>query len=244
MDEFSTEATQGDARRKLAEAEIKGHKTTSATPPIKEVPSGDAPAEVGEAATQRPKDHQATQGVAYMSLGDNPLIISEAIALLHMSGIQLKERTLQRYCQERAHGLFCEKRSTVSGQEWHVSEASLKAFVRDNPDRQDTERQATQGDASALIERREPQKEPETKPSAELPPTPAYDTDQIQFLREQIKVKDTQIATSNGQITALLERDRETNVLIQGLQQMVLRLQPPKTEREGDNDTSPPANSV
>ena len=43
----------------------------------------------------------------------------------------------------------------------------------------------------------------------------------IEFLKDQIQVKDRQI-------DALLERDRETNHLIQGLQNMVLRLQAPE----------------
>ncbi len=41
--------------------------------------------------------------------------------------------------------------------------------------------------------------------------------DDRDFLREQTKVKD-------GQIHSLLERDRETNILIRGLQQMLTPL--------------------
>jgi hypothetical protein len=41
--------------------------------------------------------------------------------------------------------------------------------------------------------------------------------DDRDFLREQIKVKD-------GQIGSLLERDRETNILIRGLQEMLTPL--------------------
>jgi len=41
--------------------------------------------------------------------------------------------------------------------------------------------------------------------------------DDREFLREQIKVKD-------GQIASLLERDRETNILIRGLQEMLTPL--------------------
>ena len=64
--------------------------------------------------------------------------------------------------------------------------------------------------------------------------------DDREFLREQIKVKD-------GQITSLLERDRETNILIGKLQEMLTPLlgapergprihdTPPQTStREGD----------
>jgi hypothetical protein len=41
--------------------------------------------------------------------------------------------------------------------------------------------------------------------------------DDREFMREQIKVKD-------GQIASLLERDRETNILIRGLQEMLTPL--------------------
>jgi hypothetical protein len=45
--------------------------------------------------------------------------------------------------------------------------------------------------------------------------------DDREFLREQIKVKDGQIALKDQQIGAMLERDRETNILVQGLQKML-----------------------
>jgi hypothetical protein len=47
--------------------------------------------------------------------------------------------------------------------------------------------------------------------------------DDREFLRNQIKVKDTQIAS-------LLERDRETNILIRGLQEMLTPLLGPRRE--------------
>jgi hypothetical protein len=46
--------------------------------------------------------------------------------------------------------------------------------------------------------------------------------DDREFLREQIKVKDNQIAVKDEQIAAMLERDRETNILIRGLQEGLL----------------------
>ncbi len=52
--------------------------------------------------------------------------------------------------------------------------------------------------------------------------------DDREFLREQIKVKDTQIGS-------LLERDRETNILIRGLQEMLTPLLGPRREdRQAD----------
>ena len=44
----------------------------------------------------------------------------------------------------------------------------------------------------------------------------------IQVLKEQVKKKDEQLGKKDQQITALLERDRETNILIKGLQTLLL----------------------
>ena len=52
------------------------------------------------------------------------------------------------------------------------------------------------------------------------------------FLHEQIKVKDTQIA-------ALLERDRETNILVRGLQQMLSPLLGPVRRDPLDEGSQP-----
>jgi hypothetical protein len=42
------------------------------------------------------------------------------------------------------------------------------------------------------------------------------------FLKTQLAAKDTQLASKDTQIAALLERDHETNTLIQGLQRMLM----------------------
>ena len=60
----------------------------------------------------------------------------------------------------------------------------------------------------------------------------------IEFLKKQIDIKDQQIAVKDQQIGAMLERDRETNVLIHGLQtsltQVVHALPHPKRD-EGNS---------
>jgi hypothetical protein len=56
--------------------------------------------------------------------------------------------------------------------------------------------------------------------------------DDRDFLREQIKVKD-------GQIASLLERDRETNVLIRGLQQMLTPLLGRPAREQSAEDREP-----
>ena len=51
------------------------------------------------------------------------------------------------------------------------------------------------------------------------------------MLRDQLQVKDEQIKSLNDKIDNLIERDRETNILLKGLQDKFLYLDKPKTEQ-------------
>jgi hypothetical protein len=53
------------------------------------------------------------------------------------------------------------------------------------------------------------------------------------FLKEQLVKKDEQIKDLGGKIDELIQRDRETNILIGQLQSKVLMLEKPKTEETG-----------
>jgi len=55
------------------------------------------------------------------------------------------------------------------------------------------------------------------------------------LLRDQLKVKDEQIKDLGGKIDQLIERDRETNILLKGLQEKVLMLEQPKPEQTGQD---------
>jgi len=56
------------------------------------------------------------------------------------------------------------------------------------------------------------------------------------LLKDQLKVKDDQIKDLGGKIDQLIERDRETNILIGQLQSKVLMLEKPKEPINGDAD--------
>jgi len=49
-----------------------------------------------------------------------------------------------------------------------------------------------------------------------------------ELLKDQLTIKDTQISTLNEQVHKLIERDRETNILLKGLQDRIMLLAPPK----------------
>ncbi len=51
-----------------------------------------------------------------------------------------------------------------------------------------------------------------------------------ELLKDQLTIKDTQISTLNEQVHKLIERDRETNILLKGLQDRLMLLEPPKQE--------------
>jgi chromosome segregation ATPase len=55
------------------------------------------------------------------------------------------------------------------------------------------------------------------------------------LLRDQLKVKDEQIKDLGGKIDQLIERDRETNILLKGLQEKVLMLEQPKPDQTGQD---------
>jgi hypothetical protein len=57
------------------------------------------------------------------------------------------------------------------------------------------------------------------------------------LLKDQLKVKDEQIKDLGGKIDQLIERDRETNILLKGLQDKVLMLEKPQqTDETGQPD--------
>ena len=49
-------------------------------------------------------------------------------------------------------------------------------------------------------------------------PVRPIDAEMVEFLKQQLQIKDEQIAVKDSQIESMLERDHETNILIQGLQ--------------------------
>lgn len=55
---------------------------------------------------------------------------------------------------------------------------------------------------------------------------------QEEFLKDQLREKDKQIESLGDKIDQLIERDRETNILLKSLQEKVLSLEAPKSPEE------------
>ena len=176
-----------------------------------------------------------------------PLTLEDVSRLFDEAGLPRNARTLQRYCA--AGRLDCIKEETATGLAYFVDpdsvERAIKQLAQLHGLTDEGRHGATSDDVSHTVAH---ESEPllmsdAPRPSAadrdhvaeiipERPRAPEPDTsgmvallerentglrEQSEFFRHQIEVKDTQIA-------ALLERDKETNYLVRGLQTMLAPL--------------------
>jgi hypothetical protein len=171
----------------------------------------------------RSADHQYT------------LSIEQTAELYDQAGLPRTIRAIQKYCA--LSKLDCHKVETEIGEKYLVAPYSVERHiayineVRTAPNNRDQTR-------TVASVRTMPNKDRGAANSNEEPRTDAAvrasDDRYVQqlekdneFLRGQIGVKDGQLALKDKTIDALLERDRETNILIAGLQK-ILGLPGPK----------------
>lgn len=168
-----------------------------------------------------PSRHAAT------SLDDHTLTIDEALARYERAGHPRTGRSIQRYCA-KGH-LDCLRQETPFGKKYLVTPGSVARHIaqieelasttgRDLPRRVASHVAVEQGlDAT----RENAATDPDTSRYV------AADVERVEreneFLRKQIDVKGGQLAVKDKTIEALLERDRETNVLVNQLQKMLAR---------------------
>ena len=186
------------------------------------------------------------------------LSLEDVSRLFEEAGLPRNERTLQRYC---AAGRFdCIKEMTVTGLAYFVDPISVERAIKELAQLHNLTDQVRRSPTSDSVSHYVAQESellamPDTpRPSAadraieepifqERQSAPEPDMsgvvavlerensllrEQKDFYRHQVDVKDTQIA-------ALLERDKETNYLVRGLQTMLA----PLLGRGGNRDTSP-----
>jgi hypothetical protein len=175
----------------------------------------------------------------------NWVTIKQATLTFADQGLPRNERSVRRYCKRG--DIECTKTENQQHQpQWWISQPSLVLFIeqelslpgqdRSEPDVSGSGQLAISNPASpddAMDMSGENRTEPDLsdKYTAQL-------ESENQLLRSQLDVKD-------GQIHELTSRAKETNVLIHGLQNLVMALQPPtssgddrNTSREGDNPFS------
>ncbi len=141
-------------------------------------------------------------------------------------------RTLQRYCAS-GH-LDAQKVATTTGDKYLVTSQSVARHIAQIEELAALDLVATDRDQSRLVvtsvgqELRHPEDLDKPRQAAtddrQVSPHVALLEREVErlnsdreFLRDQVKVKDVQIAS-------LLERDRETNILVRGLQEMLTPL--------------------
>ncbi len=168
--------------------------------------------------------------------------IKEAALTFADHGLPRNERSVRRYCKRG--DIECTKTENQQHQpQWWISQPSLMLFIeqelslpgqdRPEPDtsgsgRLEIVKLGSTDDAMDISGDSRTEPEPPDKYLAQL-------ESENKLLRSQLDVKD-------GQIHELTSRAKETNVLIHGLQNLVMALQPPAssgiehdTTTEGDN---------
>src|SRR5580704_12758142 len=181
--------------------------------------------------------------VATSDDSDFTLTIDEALERYARAGLPRTPRSIQRYCA-KGH-LQCRLIETEFGEKYLIAPASVDkhiAYIEEvrlaatSPDlsrHAATSRDLSRPVATAVVpeeKQYEPRQEAVTGTDKPRPGATAYVErleSENEFLRGQIGVKDKTIE-------ALLERDRETNHLVAGLQKMLTpllgRSERPKTE--------------
>jgi hypothetical protein len=174
-------------------------------------------------------------------------------------GFPRSARSLQRFC---AGGhLDCEKVATTTGDKYLVAPYSVERHLKqlaqvaatEAATRPDMARQAATPvcvavgahdgpDGVRQPSRQDAPGEDMSVPDAEEPqstsPLVAQLTMRIGEKDDEIKFLRGEVATKNGQLADASERDRETNILIQGLQSMVLQLTGNRRSARNRHDTS------
>lgn len=171
---------------------------------------------------------------------DNWLTVEEAVAKFERSGVSRKMRTVQKYCLNGK--LTCHQAITEIGVRYFIDPASIDAYVATAAQMAPigTDTSSREGEWSPPHENSDEMAHascPVTHAPASIPSDERYVgalERENELLRTQLSVKDKQLELKDKQIDALIERDKETNVLIQGLQRMML---PPAAENIARGDS-------
>lgn len=151
------------------------------------------------------------------------LTIDEALERYARAGLPRTPRSVQRYCA-KGH-LDCRRIETTFGEKYLISPASVDKHIAYI---EEVRPAATSRDVPRLVattvsledSHDEQRQKAPTSPDQSRPVATAY----VQRLEGENKFLRAQIDVKDKTIEALLERDRETNHLIAGLQKMLTPL--------------------
>lgn len=170
------------------------------------------------------------------------LTVEEAAALYEAAGFGRTMRAIQKYC---ARGdLDCMREQTTYGERFRITPVSVARHIEQIEQlSQANRRDQSRTDANVRTEIIE--REPVENDAASVREQPRPDAADNRYvaqlesenalLRSQLDRKDRQIEQRDNQIEAMIERDRETNILIESLQR---RIPLPPAERRGEEARS------
>jgi len=169
---------------------------------------------------------------------DFTLTIEEASDRYAAAGHPRTIRALQKYC---ARGdLECQKAETPFGQRYMITPASVARHIAQIEDvSQAPGRERSRTDAAGRsLQSSQPPDAKASETVREQPRPDAY----VQRLESEVEFLRGQIGKKDNTIDALLERDRETNILVGRLQEMLTPLLGrPDGVRPGDGEPRQPA---
>ena len=177
------------------------------------------------------------------------LTVEEAATLYEAAGHARTMRAIQKYCFRG--DLTCVREQTTYGERYRITPESVARHIeqieqlsqahgreQSRPDAavrlQEVAEQTAENDRASVRE----QSRPDAADSRYVVQLKSENT----FLREQNDKKDQQLERRDRQIEAMIERDRETNILIKGLQEFIPRL--PRPERRGEEARPMPHTDV
>lgn len=167
------------------------------------------------------------------------LSVEEAADRYAAAGHPRTIRAIQKYCGRG--DLESQKVETTYGERYLITPASVDRHIAMIAERsQASGREQPRPDAPVRTPEAHAASSSEQRADVrEQPRTDAADTRYVAQLESENTFLKTQIVTKDTQITALLERDRETNTLIQGLQRMLGPLLSAPRRSESDDGGAP-----
>jgi len=154
--------------------------------------------------------------------------VEEILIRLHEVGIEKSKDSVQRYCREGA--LDCKKLGLFK--RFFATEKSIAALIEKMQPDEDA-RNCIQVNETAsirdVVDAKETDAGASTREQVQVPAEKIEAEEKskndvvekenlVDFLKEEIRVKNKQLEVKDTQIAAMLERDHETNILIRGLQ--------------------------
>jgi hypothetical protein len=167
------------------------------------------------------------------------LTVDEVLLRYEAAGHARTSRAIQKYC---ARGdLDCLKEETTYGRRYRITPASVVRHLEQiEQTSQAKDRDRSRTNASVRVAELQSAGNENEEPSVREQPRPAAPDDRYvgllesenAFLRDQIGRKDHQIEQRDTQIEAMIERDRETNILIEQLQRRIPMLAQPERRED------------